>query len=547
MKRLAALLILLLVAGCQQAASPPRVATPAACRMAPEAYPVAADRGSGGTGGIADRGSGGTGRTADRGSGGTGQPALAPAMTDRGSGGTGAEADRGSGGTGIVGIVTGFGSICVDGLEVPLDPVAPVVIDGTPGGQGDLRVGQVVAISATGPEGRLQARSVAVRHEVSGPIEAVLSADPTAIMVAGQIVRVPNSTLGSAQLRPGAWVAVSGLRDADGTVVASRIDPRQPGAVQVHGPLLEVEGQPWIGDLPLRTGHDPQALAGTYVFVEGTYADGVLSPDAVLPDTLLSNPPAWFGPGTTRLMLAGHARFAADRATLGGGYQASLGSGVAAPGDTNDIVVLRLQRSVDGSFAVIGIQSVRPPGAAGSLGGGTGTRPRNAAPGPTGEAPGPAAQSQAAGAERPTAAGAASPAGPNDPPEAGSDEAAGSAAGPAAPADPGPVPVRPAAAAGLSHPRVDPAAVGAAPVFASGSAIATGAGDAGRSIATGGGVRGMGAEAGGLRAGAGGFHAPGAGFGHPALGGAFHPGGSGGAIRLLPGIAPHGHGGRPFH
>src|ERR1700687_2638762 len=59
-----------------------------------------------------------------------------PVVVERGIGGTGAPAkthlsDRGIGGTGIVGVVTGFASICVDGLEVRLDKTASVSINGS--------------------------------------------------------------------------------------------------------------------------------------------------------------------------------------------------------------------------------------------------------------------------------------------------------------------------------------------------------------------------------------------------------------------------------
>ncbi len=47
----------------------------------------------------------------DRGIGGTGAPASGPVISD-----------RGIGGTGIVGVVTGFGSVFVNGLEVAYIP-----------------------------------------------------------------------------------------------------------------------------------------------------------------------------------------------------------------------------------------------------------------------------------------------------------------------------------------------------------------------------------------------------------------------------------------
>ena len=125
-----------------------------------------------------------------------------PLVAERGIGGTGAPArtqiaDRGIGGTGIVGVVTGFASICVDGLEVRFDKSVPVSINGAAATTGQLRVGQLVVINAgdppIGPESLRQARMISVRYEVSGPIEAV-DVHAGALIVAGQRVTVSPRT-----------------------------------------------------------------------------------------------------------------------------------------------------------------------------------------------------------------------------------------------------------------------------------------------------------------------------------------------------------------
>ena len=80
--------------------------------------------GIGGTGtAMAQSGIGGTGLL-DGGTGGTGNP-------EGGIGGTGNVAnDGGIGGTGIIGIITGFASICVNGVEIHYDINTPVSVDG---------------------------------------------------------------------------------------------------------------------------------------------------------------------------------------------------------------------------------------------------------------------------------------------------------------------------------------------------------------------------------------------------------------------------------
>jgi hypothetical protein len=149
--------------------------------------------------------------------------AFAPGQADRGIGGTGIGiADRGIGGTGIVGTVTAFGSVWVNGLRVELPTSALVRIEGQPAGVGDVRIGQVIAVTAaaTGPTG-LSARVLDVRYAIAGPVERVAGAAAT---ILGQRVEM-EAALGRDAAAPGAWVAVSGLRRPDGVVVAGRIDP----------------------------------------------------------------------------------------------------------------------------------------------------------------------------------------------------------------------------------------------------------------------------------------------------------------------------------
>ncbi len=188
--------------------------------------PVLADELGGG------RGLGGTGLTArDDGSG---------------IGGTGHKPSgdgRGIGGTGIVGTVTAFGSIWVNGVEVHYRDDQPVTLYGRAGTPGDLRVGQVVEVEADESSAGLKARAIGVRHAVAGPVASI---DPVGgeMTVLGQRVRLPAGDPLTDVLRPGERVAVSGLRDQDGVVVASRLDRPAADVPDLVGGIIErVEGR----------------------------------------------------------------------------------------------------------------------------------------------------------------------------------------------------------------------------------------------------------------------------------------------------------------
>jgi hypothetical protein len=335
MKRLAILLLPLLAAGCMPAQAPLPGAQRYAlltphCRTGVDGGPMVADRGIGGTG------------------------APASLLPDWGAGGLEGvrSADRG-----IVGIVGGFAGVCVDGLEVSMNARAPIDFDGVKGEAGDLRAGQMVAISAGLAERTIWATKISVRHEVSGPVEAFVSGEPGLVLIAGQRVRVPVAAPGASLVHVGAWLAISGLHRADGEIVASRVDPAPEGRVTVHGALTAAHA---IGGLAVRPGQYPNGPPGSYVVATGSYRPGVLEADSVAPDPLMANPPAYFGPGTKHLVIEAHTMFETGAASLAGGYGARAAPGFVAPDDINGPAVVSLDVQPDGTFAVI--QAYPAPG-----------------------------------------------------------------------------------------------------------------------------------------------------------------------------------------
>ena len=227
---------------------------------------IASDSGIGGTG-IKSGGSGGTGihsstatqsgiggtgvAASDSGIGGTGHPQGGIGGTGNaepgGIGGTGNRADNsGIGGTGIVGTITGFASVCVNGVEIHYDPSTPISVDGKPSTMRELAVGQIIAARAVGSERELTARNIAVIHAVVGPISS-LNSDTRQMQVLGQAVHVAQSSQHDqlSNLKAGDWVQVSGHRLPGGTVMASRIDaiaPRAEAKINGHVTGIVADG-----------------------------------------------------------------------------------------------------------------------------------------------------------------------------------------------------------------------------------------------------------------------------------------------------------------
>ncbi len=225
---------------------------------------------------------------AEEGVGGTG---VAPA--DEGVGGTGINPERGGdddgvGGTGILGTITGFGSILTNGLEVEYDARTRIEIDGEPVSPAELVVGQIVRVEAETVGGELRAQRVSVRSEVKGPVWAF---DPASheLNVLGQTVelrrgallydRVRGRSMSADELRSGHFVRVSGLRRADGTIVASRLERTLPAVeVRVAGPVTAVESGAFrIFDLPVRSLPAEATIhVGDRVVVTGRWQRGAL-------------------------------------------------------------------------------------------------------------------------------------------------------------------------------------------------------------------------------------------------------------------------------
>ncbi len=338
---------------------PPRVSEGGLCRLGPGGAPPDTLR----------EAQAETPRPIDQGIGGTGAPPRRFADTvpvDQGIGGTGltpsGEAVRPGGGSdrlGVVGVITGFASVCVDGLEIAYDASTTVKLDGALATRNALRAGQVVALDASGSINP-HAASIAVRHEVTGPVEHL---EAGLAVVAGQRVRLSDAVWGTAVLQQGAWVSVSGLRDQAGVVQATRIDPSTPGPVIVRGRLvpgvvphiglLAVQASPFSRDVPV--GGDVEAI--------GRYVNGSLVVDSVAPDLLARDPVAYFGAAVSHYVVEAYTIPRLGGLETGTGLQAAYHGPDALGGRR----VIALARSGTGQGLVAtGITDVlHAPGSAG--------------------------------------------------------------------------------------------------------------------------------------------------------------------------------------
>lgn len=133
-----------------------------------------------------------------------------------------------------VGPIDGFGSVIVNGVRFSTDN-AIIMIDGAPANEADLAVGQVVLVVGTFNDDGLTGTADRIDYDenVEGPIEdGSLDLAAQTFRVLGQDVLVTPTTSFDDNIQPpsiealvaGDIVEVSGLTDASGRIVATRIE-----------------------------------------------------------------------------------------------------------------------------------------------------------------------------------------------------------------------------------------------------------------------------------------------------------------------------------
>jgi hypothetical protein len=136
-----------------------------------------------------------------------------------GIGGTGIMAGNQQG-SGIIGMITGYGSIFVNGIEVETENKATISIDGIKVKDHDFEIGEVVEVLSKDTKAHTQAQHINIRHEIIGPVSHYDSGKKTAIIL-GQTIQLSETVSTGFDL--GDTLAVSGFTDPAGLIHATHI------------------------------------------------------------------------------------------------------------------------------------------------------------------------------------------------------------------------------------------------------------------------------------------------------------------------------------
>ncbi len=143
----------------------------------------------------------------------------------------------GIGGTGlVVGVVTGFGSVIVDGIELDTS-LATITVNGEVADPSELRLGMVVTVKGQIDEDNLSgvAESVVFDSLLEGPVEGVFASSGAADVLGDTVLIDDATVLDGIAFDPtsiGTVVVVSGFEDADGIIRATRLAARPDGGNQ---------------------------------------------------------------------------------------------------------------------------------------------------------------------------------------------------------------------------------------------------------------------------------------------------------------------------
>lgn len=187
------------------------------------------------------------------------------------------ELETGTVGTGIMGVITGLGSMHVNGLRIETPPTLEVSSPLGPSPVGTLTVGDTVAVEASLHAGVFTASAVRLYHPIVAQIDEIAGNRARALGV-----ELDLSAVETGNIATGDWVAVSGIWHGD-VVVASRIRrTAERNEVIVNASFSEINGVQRVGPIILDGNPIEHARTGDHLLVFATpTGDGRLAPSRI--------------------------------------------------------------------------------------------------------------------------------------------------------------------------------------------------------------------------------------------------------------------------
>jgi len=189
--------------------------------------------------------------------------------------------EGGIGGTGIVGVVTDFSSLIVNGLKVETDNSTEFTDAFGRINARSLGLGDALTVEAETRFNRLYAKRVHVTHPLIGRVQAVAGSGAR-MMVNGVMIKVEPQARGRAG--PGDRVRICGLWMSD-VVVASQVELTNDPVDVMAGEITAKDGQLTICDVPISRGLFGLGLeVGQFATILGQYDGTNFNPSLIRPN-----------------------------------------------------------------------------------------------------------------------------------------------------------------------------------------------------------------------------------------------------------------------
>jgi len=199
---------------------------------------------------------------------------------DYGIGGTGLVAQNiVREGIGVIGEITGFGSIFVNGIEVENDASTIISVNGRKVLKHKFEIGEVVEILTRDERALTRADLINIRHEVIGPVSEI-DRNKKQFTILNQNILVKDLP---ANIEVGNFLAISGFRDGDGQIHATHITATKSSNVLMRGQLDRSKNRLSMHGFDLAFPVQPQT-ENNDLKIEGTLAEGELNVARAFPD-----------------------------------------------------------------------------------------------------------------------------------------------------------------------------------------------------------------------------------------------------------------------
>ena len=188
--------------------------------------------------------------------------------------------EGGIGGTGIVGLLTEFSSLIINGIKV--ETTATTQYSNAFGSilKRDVDIGNSLTVEALNGSNGVRAQRVHVTHPLIGRVQSVAT-DGRSLEVNGILVLLENQALGRAKM--GDWIRISGVWSGQ-AVIASQVELAPESLNVVAGEVKRTKDSIFIGGVEIiKPSYGTILRSGQFATALGRFEGNLLNTSRIIP------------------------------------------------------------------------------------------------------------------------------------------------------------------------------------------------------------------------------------------------------------------------